>query len=61
MASSRTLEEAWDNILDALLSIEESCRTHGLNSEEARLARAAFDQWKEEYIEELTTRWRKTR
>ena len=55
MASSRTLEEAWDNILVAFLAIEESARTYGLNSEEKRLAQAAFDQWKEEYLE-LTER-----
>ena len=55
MASSSTLEEAWDNILGAFLAIEESARTYGLNSEEKRLAQAAFDQWKEEYLE-LTAR-----
>jgi hypothetical protein len=56
MASSRTLEEAWDNILGAFLAIEESARTYGLNSEEKRLAQAAFDQWKEEYLELMARR-----
>jgi hypothetical protein len=55
MAPSCTLEEAWDNILGAFLAIEESAKTYGLNSEEKRLAQAAFDQWKEEYLE-LTAR-----
>ena len=55
MASSRALEEAWDNILGAFDAIEVSARTYGLNSEEKRLAQAAFDQWKEEYLE-LTAR-----
>ena len=55
MASSRALEEAWDNILGAFDAIEESARNYGLNSEEKRLAQAAFDQWKEEYLE-LTAR-----
>jgi hypothetical protein len=51
MASSRALEEAWDNILGAFDAIEESAKNYGLNSEEKRLAQAAFNQWKEEYLE----------
>jgi hypothetical protein len=51
---SRAVEEAWQNALRASKAIEESSRTYGLNSEEARLARAALEQWKEEYLE-LTT------
>ena len=55
MALSRAIEEAWENALRAASAVEESSRTYGLNSEEARLARAAFEQWKEEYLE-LTAR-----
>ena len=49
MALSRAAEEAWENALEASEAIEEAGRTYGPMSEEARLARAAFDQWKEEY------------
>ena len=55
MALSRAIEEAWENALEASSAVEESSRTHGRNSEEVRLARAAFEQWKEEYME-LTAR-----
>lgn len=55
MALSRAIEEAWENALRAASAVEESSRTYGLNSQETRLARAAFEQWKEEYLE-LTAR-----
>ena len=55
MALSRATEEAWENALEASSAVEESSRTHGRNSEETRLAMAAFEQWKEEYLE-LTAR-----
>jgi len=55
MALSRAIEEAWEKALEASGAVEESSRIHGQNSEETRLARAAFEQWKEEYLE-LTAR-----
>ena len=55
MALSRAIEEAWEKALEASSAVEESSRMHGRNSEEVRLARAAFEQWKEEYLE-LTAR-----
>jgi len=55
MALSCAIEEAWENALEASSAVEESSRMHGQNSEEARLAKAAFEQWKEEYLE-LTAR-----
>jgi len=55
MALSRAIEEAWENALEASSAVEESSRMHGQNSEEARLAKTAFEQWKEEYLE-LTAR-----
>jgi hypothetical protein len=55
MALSRAIEEAWENALEASSAVEESSRIYGRNSEEVRLARAAFEQWKEEYLE-LTAR-----
>ena len=55
MALSRAIEKAWDQALKASSAVEESSRTYGQNSEEARLAKAAFEQWKEEYLE-LTAR-----
>ena len=55
MALSRAIEEAWSKALEAFGAVEESSRIYGQNSEEARLARAAFEQWKEEYLE-LTAR-----
>jgi hypothetical protein len=55
MALSRAIEEAWEKALEASSAVEESSRMHGQNSEEARLAKAAFEQWKEEYLE-LTAR-----
>jgi uncharacterized membrane protein YesL len=51
MALSRAIEEAWENALEASSAVEESSRMHGQNSEETRLAKAAFEQWKEEYLE----------
>ena len=55
MALFRAIEEAWNKALLASSAVEESSRTYGQNSEEARLAKAAFEQWKEEYLE-LTAR-----
>jgi hypothetical protein len=55
MNLSRAREEAWEQVLEASSAVEESSRTYGRNSEEVRLARAAFEQWKEEYLE-LTAR-----
>ena len=55
MALSRAIEEAWEKALEASSAVEESSRIYGRNSEEVRLARAAFEQWKEEYLE-LTAR-----
>jgi hypothetical protein len=55
MALSRAIEEAWEKALEASGAVEESSRIYGQNSEEVRLARAAFEQWKEEYLE-LTAR-----
>jgi hypothetical protein len=55
MALSRAIEEAWNKALLASSAVEESSRAYGQNSEEARLAKAAFEQWKEEYLE-LTAR-----
>ncbi len=55
MALSRAIEEAWENALEASSAVEESSRMHGQNSEETRLAKAAFEQWKEKYLE-LTAR-----
>jgi hypothetical protein len=55
MNLSRAREEAWEQALEASSAVEESSRTYGRNSEEARLAKAAFEQWKEEYLE-LTAR-----
>ena len=55
MNLSRAREEAWEQALKASSAVEESSRTYGQNSEEARLANAAFEQWKEEYLE-LTAR-----
>lgn len=51
MALSCAIEEAWENVTSAFSAIEESGRLYGRNSEEVRLAEAAFDQWKEEYLE----------
>ena len=51
MALSCAIEEAWENIMSAFSAIEQSGRLYGPNSEEVRLAEAAFDQWKEEYLE----------
>ena len=55
MALSRAIEEAWIKALEAFSAVEESSRMYGQNSEEVRLAKAAFEQWKEEYLE-LTAR-----
>ena len=55
MALSRAIEEAWNKALLASSAVEESSRAYGQNSEEARLAKAAIEQWKEEYLE-LTAR-----
>jgi hypothetical protein len=55
MALSRAIEEAWSKALLASSAVEESSRAYGQNSEEVRLAKAAFEQWKEEYLE-LTAR-----
>ena len=55
MALSRAIEEAWEKALEASSAVEESSRIYGQNSQEVRLARAAFEQWKEEYLE-LTAR-----
>jgi hypothetical protein len=55
MALSRAIEEAWSKALLASSAVEESSRAYGQNSEETRLAKAAFEQWKEEYLE-LTAR-----
>jgi hypothetical protein len=55
MALSCAIEEAWENIMGAFSAIEQSGRLYGPSSEEVRLAEAAFDQWKEEYLE-LTKR-----
>ena len=41
--------------MSAFSAIEQSGRLYGPSSEEVRLAEAAFDQWKEEYLE-LTKR-----
>jgi len=49
MALSRAAGEAWENALEASEAIETAGRLYGPMSEEARLARAAFEQWKEEY------------
>ena len=54
MALSRAAEEAWEMAVEASKAIEESSRLYGPNSEETRLARAAMEQWEEEY-RELTT------
>jgi hypothetical protein len=51
MALSCAIEEAWENIMGAFSAIEQSGRLYGPNSEEVRLARAAFHQWRAEYIE----------
>lgn len=51
MALSRAAEEAWELAIEASKAIEESGRLYGPNSEEARLARAAFEQWTTEYLE----------
>jgi hypothetical protein len=51
MALSRAAEEAWENALEASSAIEEAGRLYGPSSEEARLAKAAFEQWEEEYKE----------
>jgi hypothetical protein len=51
MNLSRAREEAWSKALLASSAVEESSRTYGQNSEEVRLAKAAFEQWKEEYLE----------
>jgi hypothetical protein len=55
MALPRAIEEAWEKALEASSAVEESSRAYGQNSEEVRLAKAAFEQWKEEYLE-LTAR-----
>jgi hypothetical protein len=55
MALSRAIEEAWENAMEASSAVEESSRIYGQNSQETRLAKAAFEQWKEEYLE-LTAR-----
>jgi hypothetical protein len=55
MNLSRAREEAWEIALEASSAVEESSRVYGQNSEEVRLAKAAFEQWKEEYLE-LTAR-----
>jgi hypothetical protein len=55
MNLSRAREEAWESALEASNAVEESSRVYGQNSEEVRLAKAAFEQWKEEYLE-LTAR-----
>ena len=55
MALSCAIEEAWEKALEASSAVEESSRIYGQNSEETRLAKAAFEQWKEEYLE-LTAR-----
>jgi hypothetical protein len=55
MALSRAIEEAWNKALEASSAVEESSRVYGQSSEEVRLAKAAFEQWKEEYLE-LTAR-----
>jgi len=51
MALSRAAEEAWELAIEASKAVEESGRLYGPNSEEARLARAAMEQWEEEYRE----------
>jgi hypothetical protein len=51
MALSRAAEEAWEMAIEASKAIEEAGRLYGPNSEEKRLARAAFRQWTEEYLE----------
>lgn len=44
-------EDALELALDAAEAIEEAGRSFGPNSEEARLARAAYEQWQGEYRE----------
>jgi len=51
MVLSRAAEEAWENAIEASEAIEEAGRAYGPMSEEARLARAAKEQWEEEYKE----------
>lgn len=51
MALSAAIEEAWENAMEAAGAVEDSGRLYGLNSEEVRLARAAFRQWQAEYLD----------
>lgn len=51
MSLLRDIEEAWELVLEASAAIEDSERLHGRASEEARLARAAFNQWLTEYMD----------
>lgn len=51
MALSPAIEEAWENAMEAAKAVEDGGRLYGPNSEEVRLARAAFRQWRAEYID----------
>ena len=51
MVLSPAIEEAWENAVEAAKAVEDGGRLYGPNSEEVRLARAVFHQWRAEYIE----------
>jgi len=51
MVLSPAIEEAWENAVEAAKAVEDGGRLYGPNSEEVRLAKAAFHQWRIEYIE----------
>lgn len=53
MALIPAAEEALEWAIDAAEAAEEAAKKYGRHSEEARLAQAAYKQWKEEY-QELT-------
>jgi len=56
MALSPAIEEAWENAMEAAKAVEDGGRLYGPNSEEVRLARAAFRQWRAEYIDLVEAR-----
>lgn len=51
MVLSAAAEEAWEQAVEAAKAVEDAGRSYGPHSQEARLAEAAFRQWREEYWE----------
>jgi len=55
MALTHAAEEAWELAMEAAKAVEDDGRLYGPNSEEVRLAKAAFRQWCAEYLDLIET------